>query len=191
MSLNILYDQWIRQGLNIDWKPQAIKYLRIFYLMELKSTTKLNKEVMWNTVKKKLLGGLCHIVHCVVEKAESHKRDIGTKPDILYALNILLFTVWEKFFKKLVGWLTKTLWHYRKPKIWDENASVSQTLRWSKFSRVRKILVFCEAKERMPCKWISAHLDSLWKCTNILFHLFLLTRVKSKGLHAVLKAMAK
>ena len=82
-----------------------------------------------------------------MEKAESHKKDIGTKPDILYTLNILLLTFWEKFFKELVGLLTKTLWHYRKPKLWDENASVSQAFRWSKFSRVTKILVFCEAKE--------------------------------------------
>lgn len=136
MSLNILYLQWIRQGLNIDWKPQAIKYLGIFYLMELKSTTKQRGNVKYSE-KKKLLGGLCHIVYCVVEK-----RDNGTKPDILYTLSILLFTVWEMSFKEFVGWLTKTLWHYRKSKIWDETASVSQTFRWSKFSRVTKILGF-------------------------------------------------
>lgn len=52
MFLNILYNQWIRQGLNIDWKPQGLKYLGIFYLVELKAMTKFNKEVMWNTVKK-------------------------------------------------------------------------------------------------------------------------------------------
>lgn len=59
--------------------------------MELKSTTKQRGNVKYR--EKKLLGGLCHIVYCVVEKAKSCKRDIETKPDILYTLNILLFTV--------------------------------------------------------------------------------------------------
>lgn len=41
-----------------------------------------------------------------------------------------------------MGLLTKTLWHYRKPKTRDENSNVSQTFRRSRFSKVTKILGF-------------------------------------------------